>query len=255
MSLEAKIREELKSKGILLMTHLVLGYPSFEENRRTIAAMAEAGVELIELQIPFSEPSADGPVIVKANAESLERGTRVSECLVFAKEIAAEFPQTCFLFMTYYNILFKAGESNFLDAAKSAGIQALIIPDLPVEEAESLIQGCRERGLSNILIFTPTHREDRLKELAAKAEGFIYSVGRKGITGQKTDFGQEMTAQIERYREATDLPLALGFGVSSKEDVDFLVGKVDIAVIGTKMIQVHRSSGAKGVGEFLSQLR
>ncbi len=255
MSLEAFIRQELSEKPILLMTHLVLGYPSLEENKKTLAAMVAAGVELIELQIPFSEPSADGPILVRANAQSLERGTKVEDCMEFAQELCREFPKTTFLFMTYYNILYKRGVSLFLEQAQAAGIKGLIIPDLPWEEAGEVIQGSKQRGLSNILIFTPTHQPNRLALLGAHSQGLVYCVGRRGVTGQKTDFSPALAAQIALYRQHTRLPLALGFGVAGKEDVDFLVGKADIAVIGTKLIQLHQEAGAQGVGAFLSELR
>ena len=152
MSFATKIATELKTKDILLMTHIVLGYPSLEENKKVITAMCEAGVEFIELQIPFSEPSADGPVIVAANQESLKKGTKVSECFAFAAEVASQFPETSFLFMTYYNILFKRGEREFISQAAQVGIKGLIIPDLPVEEADPVLTACEEFGLENIFI-------------------------------------------------------------------------------------------------------
>src|SRR5512137_2376746 len=126
--LEHAIRSARNKKEILLMTHLVLGYPSFAENRKLIDQMADAGVELIELQIPFSEPTADGPVILKANDEALKRGVTVAQCFDFAREVCAADPGTAFLFMTYYNILFAQGVAQFVATAKQIGIRGCIVP-------------------------------------------------------------------------------------------------------------------------------
>ncbi len=253
--LEETIRKAKTENDILLMTHLVLGYPSFEENRKVIKEMANAGVELIELQIPFSEPTADGPVILKANSQSLENGTKVAECLEFAEEICRTHPEVSFLFMTYYNIIFVYGEREFAARSKQIGIRGFIIPDLPPDEAESWLSECREQELESIFIFTPTHSSQRLKELAEVSHGFVYCVGRRGVTGNRTEFDASMTEQIQKYRSATDLPLALGFGVQEKADIDFLMGKIDIAVIGSKLIVLHEASGAEKVGDFLRSLR
>jgi tryptophan synthase alpha chain len=253
--LENVIERAKENRKILLMTHLVLGYPSFDENRKAIKEMAEAGVEFIELQIPFSEPTADGPVILKANSRSLENGTKVSECLEFAKEVCAAYPDVSFLFMTYYNIVFVFGENQFLSKAKEIGIKGFIVPDLPPEEAGSWLSGCRDQHLDSVFIFTPTHTGERLKQIAEVAQGFVYCVGRRGVTGKKTDFDNSLAQQIEAYRSATNLPLALGFGVQEKADIDFLVGKIDIAVIGSKLIELHEESGVEAIGQFLKSLR
>jgi len=253
--LETKIQELRKEKPILLMTHLVLGYPSFEANRQTIAAFANAGVELVELQFPFSEPSADGPAIVKANAESLANDTHIETCYQFAAEVTAAYPEINFLLMTYVNILFAQGMEFSLQKAKQAGLVGFIIPDLPPEESEEWAALCKAEDMANVLIMTPTSTPERLTMIGHKSTGLVYSVGRKGVTGLKTNFGEPLSAQIAAYRKATTLPLALGFGVKSAQDVAFLVGKVDIAVIGSKLIEVQLQEGAAGVQAFLNQVR
>ncbi|MDT8445913.1 MAG: tryptophan synthase subunit alpha [bacterium] len=253
--LETKIQAHLQKRPILLMTHLVLGYPSFEENEKAIAAMAAAGVELIELQIPFSEPSADGPVIVKANAASLASGTKVAQCFAFAQKVCGAYPEVSFLFMTYANIVFAKGEAEFLQQSKAVGLKGFIIPDLPPEESEDWRAACEEAAMDNVLIMAPTSTQSRLERIGRESRGLVYSVGRKGVTGLNTDFGEGIEAQIDRYRAATDLPLALGFGVKSAEDVAFLTGKVDIAVIGSKLITLHEQSGAAALETFLGQVR
>ena len=253
-TLEQRIRARLQDRKILLMTHLVLGYPSFEVNREVIGQMVENGVDLIEMQIPFSEPVADGPMILKANQESIARGARVEQCLEFAGEITAEF-HIPFLFMTYYNILFKYGVAEFIGRAADLNIQGFIIPDLPPEEGRDYLELVKGSNMAPIQIFAPTSTKERMQLLAANGAGFIYCVARRGVTGGKTDFDRDFNGYISRCRSATDLPLAVGFGIRSREDVDFLAGKADIAVIGTETIRLVDEKGAAAVGPFIAGLR
>jgi tryptophan synthase alpha chain len=253
--LQNDIHRALGNRDILLMTHLVLGYPSFAVNRQVVAQMAQAGVELIELQIPFSEPVADGPVIARACQESIARGTTVEECLAFAAEMAGSHPKVAFLLMTYYNIVFRFGEDAFLDRARRARVRGLIIPDLPIEEGAAFFRATRHAGIDPIQIFAPTSTNERMHELEAGADGFIYCVARRGVTGAQTAFGPEFDAYLARCRAATDLPLAVGFGIRSREDVDHLLGKADIAVVGSETIRVVDERGPEAVGPFLAGLR
>ncbi len=253
-TLEEIIRTRLQDRKILLMTHLVLGYPSFEVNREVIRQMVENGVDLIEMQIPFSEPVADGPMILKANQESIAKGAKVARCLEFAAEITAEF-HIPFLFMTYYNILFKYGVEEFINKAFDINIKGFIIPDLPPEEGAVYLEQVRKQGIAPIQIFAPTSTEERMQLLAKNGAGFVYCVARRGVTGQQTDFDQDFSEYMGRCRRATSLPLAVGFGIRSKDDVDFLTGKADIAVIGTETIRLVDEKGAEAVGPFVAGLR
>jgi len=253
-TLENTLHEALTGKKILLMTHLVLGYPSFAVNREVIRQMADNGVDLIEMQIPFSEPVADGPMILKANQESIARGTRVEQCLDFAAEITAEF-HIPFLFMTYYNIIYKYGLEKFLERAHDINIQGFIVPDLPPEEGREYIEQVKSRNMAPIQVFAPTSTKERMQMLARNGAGFIYCVARRGVTGKKTEFDQDFNGYMARCRSATSLPLAVGFGIRSREDVDFLTGKADIAVIGTETIRLVDEKGAEDVGSFIAGLR
>lgn len=252
--LETYIRQRRESGEILLMTHIVIGYPDFEESFRIVEAMVSAGVDMMELQIPFSEPIADGPVILRANQASLARGARVEACLEFGRKVNEAF-DIPFLFMTYYNILFKYGVERFAGAMGEAGLKGAIVPDLPPEEGAGYLDAMERNGLAPVFIFSPTTPEDRMSYIASKGEGFIYCVARKGVTGAETSFSEELDAYLDRCRGASDLPLALGFGVKEKADVDFLRGKVDIAVIGTRTIQVMEEEGVEGVSRFIRGLR
>ncbi|MFZ5571805.1 MAG: tryptophan synthase subunit alpha [Thermodesulfobacteriota bacterium] len=252
--LEAYIREQRRKKDILLMTHIVLGYPSFEASFEIIRSMAAAGVDLMELQIPFSEPIADGPVILHANQKALAAGAKVRQCLDFAAE-AAKAVDIPLLFMSYYNILFRYGVPEFVAAMSSAGLKGAIVPDLPPEEAAEYVAAMEARSLAPIFIFAPTTPPERMRMIAAVARGFVYCVARKGVTGAETAFSRELSAYLARCREATNLPLALGFGVKDKQDVDFLKGKADIAVVGSETIRLIDREGVAAVGPFIRGLR
>jgi tryptophan synthase alpha chain len=252
--LESYIKKRLEKKDILLMTHIVLGYPSLDDSYRVIEAMVKAGVDLMELQIPFSEPTADGPVITRANQEALNKGITVEQCLDIAERITGSF-NIPFLFMTYYNIPFKYGIDQFVLAMSERGIRGAIIPDLPPEEGNDYLDIMYKHGLDPVLIFSPTTSLERMRYIASSARGFIYCVARKGVTGRDTDLSAELASYLDRCREATTLPVAVGFGIREKADLDFLKGKADIAVIGTQSIRIMEEKGITAVGEFIRNLR
>lgn len=252
--LESYLKNRLKEKEILLMTHIVLGYPTFEDSFKIIEAMVKAGVDLMELQIPFSEPIADGPVILHANQKALSGGSTVQKCIDFAQNVANAF-DIPFLLMSYYNILFKYGVDRFAGAMSESGLQGAIVPDLPPEEGEEYLKAMGKYNLAPIFIFSPTTPDERMKYLASFGKGFIYCVARKGVTGVDTDFSKQLGKYLDRCRKATDLPLALGFGVKEKKDVDFLKGKADIAVVGSQTIRLVDKEGVGAVGEFIKSLR
>ncbi len=252
--LENYIRQKRQEKDILLMTHIVIGYPSFEKSMQLVETMVGAGVDLMELQIPFSEPIADGPVILAANQNALEAGASVRQCIDFGGTVAARF-DIPFLFMTYYNILHRYGVGAFVEAMAAKAIQGAIVPDLPPEEGNDYINAMARQSRSPIFIYAPTTPIERMKYLAGFAGGFIYCVARKGVTGADTDFSTVLAAYLGRARKASNLPLAVGFGVKNKADVDFLTGKADIAVVGTETIRIMEQKGLPAVAEFIRSLR
>jgi tryptophan synthase alpha chain len=207
----------------------------------------------MELQIPFSEPMADGPVILKANQDALAAGATVGKCLEFARELAQQVPVPL-LFMSYYNILFKHGVQRFAGEMKRAGIYGAIVPDLPIEEGSDYASAMAAEGLAAVPLFAPNTPEPRMRLLAEGASGMVYCVARKGVTGAKTDFSADLGDYLARARRATALPLAVGFGLKSKSDVDFVRGKVDVAIVGSESLRVLDESGVRGVGEFIQTL-
>ncbi len=252
--LEQYIRNRREQKDLLLMTHIVLGYPSFDESLRVVESMVEAGVDLMELQIPFSEPMADGPVILKANSDALSHGARVAKSFELAEQIVQRF-DIPFVFMTYYNILFRHGVEQFVDEMAAIGIQGAIIPDLPPEEGDEYLAAMARHGMAPIHIFTPNSSDERMQLLSERSDGMIYAVARKGVTGKETTFSDELGDYLERCRAATSLPLALGFGVKSHDDLEFIRGKADIAVVGSETIRVLERDGVEGVAPFIEALQ
>jgi tryptophan synthase alpha chain len=251
---ESYLRQRMAEKEILLMTHIVLGYPSWEASLQVVEAMVRAGVDVMELQIPFSEPMADGPVILRANQKALERGVTVQACLDFVREVTGRF-EIPFFIMSYYNILFKYGLERFIETMKERKVQGAIVPDLPHEEGQDYLKIMGQYGLTPVLFFSPTTPDSRMATIASLARGFVYCLSRKGVTGAETRFSAELSQYLGRCRKATSLPLALGFGVKDKADIDFLKGKADVAVIGSQTIRIVEEQGPDAVGDFISGLR
>ena len=254
VTLEARLRAARAGKDILLMTHIVVGYPSFAASLDIVDAMVDAGVDLMELQIPFSEPMADGPLILAANQKALALGSTVARCFEFAATVAHKHTIP-FLFMSYYNVLFRAGVTSFVERMKTAGLSGAIVPDLPPEEAGDYLPAMRRAGLDPVFIFSPSTPDERMRTIASAGRGFIYCVARKGVTGLPTAFSGEIDGYLARCRAATHLPLAVGFGVQDATDVNFLRGKVDIAVVGSATLRIIDEKGPAAVGDFARGLR
>ena len=253
MSLANYIVEKRKKKDILIMAHVVCGYPSFEDNMQALQVMQSAGVDLVELQFPFSEPSADGPLFAQANEESLKSGTTIDQCFDFMKQ-ATELFSFKILMMGYYNTVFKMGEEEFLRRLASAGGVGYILPDLPLEEAQNLNSMAIEEDISPIVLMTPTSSDERLAKLGAASRGMVYVVARKGVTGSKTIIGDNVLKLVEKCRKYTDVPIAVGFGISGREDVDALRGHADVAIVGSAALRTWQQSGVSGLKKLFSSL-
>lgn len=252
-SLEDHIGRRLAEKPLLLMTHLVVGYPSLDANWAMLEAMDAAGVDLVELQLPFSEPIADGPSFVKANHEAIRSGTTWEAYFDLAARASARFGFAT-VFMGYYNSVFTMGAERFCSRLAEAGMKGFILPDLPPEETAGLGEAARARGLDPILIMTPTNSPARLAEIGRHASGFVYCAARKGVTGRKTDLSEGVAAFLARCREATSVPLGLGFGIRTADDVRELRGLADIAIIGTAGLDAWQERGPEGYRRYLEGL-
>jgi tryptophan synthase alpha chain len=235
------------------MAHAVAGYPSLEANWEMLEAMDAAGVDIVELQLPFSEPIADGPVFIRANQEAIASGITWDAYFGLLARAAAAF-RFPILFMGYYNSIFRMGEESFADRLAAAGGRGFIAADLPPEEAGPLHEAARRRGLDPVLIMTPASPPGRLAEIARHASGFLYCVARKGVTGKQTDLSSGVRGFLERARAATRLPLALGFGLKTPADVRAARGLADIAIVGTACLEAWEEGGRTGYRRFLEGL-
>lgn len=252
--------QKIKAENRLgLMTHIVVGYPTLAESRNLVLAMAEAGADFIELQIPFSDPVADGPTLMQANQAALEQGTTVAQ----AMELMADLAPTAgrpLLFMTYFNIVHHYGVAKFCETAAAAGASGLIVPDMPLDEepSEHFIFAAEQAGLTVIRLLSPASTDKRLSLNAALARGFVYFVSRKGITGARAQLEPELAQQLARMKKFFTVPVAVGFGISQPEHVAALAGQADIAVVGSELINVYnradKGRGVEAVKDFIKNL-
>ena len=249
------ITNRLQDKPILVMSHAVLGFPSIESNHRSTSAFSDAGIDMIELQFPYSDPMADGPILLNANQKAVASGISVDQCFKESEAITANNPNTAFLIMTYLNIIYARGYNKFAAEAAKAGIYGVIIPDLPVEEAHEWREACRNHGIAPIFMVTPDTTDSRMKQIVESSRGFLYCVARKGITGKQTTFDREFFEYIDRVKGTTDLPLGVGFGIRNKEDIDALTGKISIGIVCSKAIELIHKESVESATSFLKNLR
>ena len=237
-----------------VMSHAVVGFPNLEENEKAISGLVEAGVNLIELQVPFSDPVADGHTLVNACYEALKHGGSVRSTLALAKKMSAKHPGASFILMSYLNPLYRYGlEQLFRDAA-AAGFKGMIIPDMSVEEYEPWMPLLDELNLAPILMVTPNTADDRVARIAKSARGMVYVVSRMGVTGKQTQWGEEFNNYVQRIRSHTDLPLAIGFGVRAASDLQALTGTAEVAAFCSKYIEWQRDSGSDEAAKKMKQL-
>lgn len=251
-----KIKQE---KRLGLMTHVVVGYPSLEETVSLVKTMASSGADFVELQIPFSDPLADGPTIMKACEDSLKKGTKVKDAFEIAKKLSGQ-TSTPLLFMAYFNTVFKYGLAKFCTDAKRVGISGLIIPDIPMEEQEysELINYCNKNGLYLIKVLSPVSTEERIKKNSLNAKGFVYCTARQGITGTQKGFDRQTLKYLETVKKYFKIPIALGFGISKREHLASIEGKAEIAVVGSAILDIISKAGdsyLSRVEKFLLGLR
>jgi len=236
--IDAKL-EELRAAGRKgLMTHVVVGYPSLEETISLATTMAHEGADFIELQIPFSDPLADGPTIQAACRMSLAGGTRVRDAFSVAALLAGSV-DVPLLFMAYCNTVYKYGVERFCKDARSAGICGLIVPDIPLEAArhEGFLEACKANNLHHIVTLAPSSTQERLIKNAAVATGFVYCMSREGVTGIQGDTGRDLRSYLESVAGAIPVPLVVGFGISNRERLKAVQPYCDIAVVGSALIE------------------
>ncbi len=236
------IDQALIRPGLKLMNHVVAGYPNINISRECIKTMEAAGSDMIEIQIPFSDPMADGLTIVKANHIALNQGMNLNTFWSWLSQVRKE-THLPLLLMTYYNIPFKMGLKDFFSRAQDTGMSGLIIPDLPLDNPhEAFLEHIAPFNLYPIPVISPSVKKDRLQEIASlKLGGFIYTTLKVGITGSKKSHDSGI-AFLDTVKEYFSIPIAAGFGIESLEDSLPLLGKADMAVVGSKIIRLLEES-------------
>jgi tryptophan synthase alpha chain len=228
---------ELRRKGEMgLVAYLTAGDPSLAATERFVLVLAGAGADVIELGVPFSDPVADGPVIQRASERALRGGTSLAGVLGLTKSLRAKTEVPLVLF-SYFNPVLQMGLGKFTDAAKAAGVDGVLITDLTPEEADEYRAAVSSRGLDTIFLAAPTSTDQRLVRIAESTTGFLYLISRTGVTGAKPQLAEELPALARRVRRITDLPIAIGFGISLPGHVSLLGGLADAAVVGSALVE------------------
>lgn len=232
-----------------VMSHAVVGFPNLDENEEAIDGLVRAGVNLIELQVPFSDPVADGHTLVNACYEALKQGGSVQAALDLAEKVCRKYPAVSFILMSYLNPLYRYGLEALFEKAAAVGIEAMIVPDWPVEEVEPWLPKLDELGLAPVLMVTPNTPKERIERIAKASRGMIYVVSRMGVTGLETQWGLKFENYIASIRQYTELPLAVGFGVRTVSDLNAISGKAEVAAFCSQYIEWQRDFGSQVAAE------
>lgn len=224
-----------------LIPYVTVGYPSLDITRQLLPVIGRQGADLIELGVPFSDPMADGATVQRASHAALENGVSLADCLSVAAD-ARRTNEIPLLFMSYYNPIHAYGLEKLAAGCAASGVDGLIVPDLPPEEAGELRAACQASGIDLIFLVAPTSTEERLQKVAEMASGFIYCVSLTGVTGARSQIGPGVDDLVARVRKYTDLPLAVGFGISTPEQVAEVTRFADAAVVGSSLINLIESS-------------
>lgn len=235
--IEKKFEELKKKKGKALITYIMAGDPSLQETERLILELEKAGADLIELGIPFSDPLADGPTIQKAAGRALQNGISLSDVIDLVKRVR-KTSRIPLIFMSYYNPIFKYGEERFVKDAVKAGVDGIIVPDLPPEEAGELIGCSREYGLDTVFLLAPTSGDDRIRKVCKESTGFIYYVSLTGVTGAREGVAKDIKSRLKKIKAFTELPVAVGFGVSKPEQAKEISSWADGIIVGSAVVKV-----------------
>lgn len=239
-----------------LVAYITCGDPDLDTSREVALAAIQAGADVVELGVPFSDPVADGPVIQRASERALQHGTDLAGVLSVAGQIRNQSSAGIVIF-SYLNPILQYGLDVFCAAAAQAGVDGALITDLPMEEASDYLKAMKAHKLAPIFLAAPTSTDDRLRQIAKHSRGFVYAISRTGITGARQELAGDARSLVERLRYFTRLPIAVGFGVSTPEQFAEVGGFADAAVVGSAIVQrVEQNKGreAEAVTEFLSSL-
>lgn len=232
---EAFARARADGRRAALMPYLMGGFPDAPTSERIARAYVEAGADLIELGVPFSDPLADGPVIHAAGTQALSSGMRVEDALRIGRAVSEEIPVVA---MCYSNPILARGAERFLEGLGAAGLSGLIVPDLPVEESDELRALCDGSGLALVPLVAPTTPDHRLTRIGSQARGFVYAVSVTGTTGERAGLKDTLASVVERAAAHTDVPVAVGFGIATPEQVSAAAeAGADGVIVGTRLVR------------------
>jgi tryptophan synthase alpha chain len=240
-----------------LVAYVTCGDPDLATTRDVVLAAIDAGADVIELGVPFSDPVADGPVIQRASQRALHSGTTLADVLRLAAEIRQHSQSTGLIIFSYLNPILRMGMERFCKIARHAGVDGTLLTDLPVEEADGYLREMRRSDLAAVFLAAPTSTDERLKRIAEASSGFVYAVSRTGVTGSRQQLPEDARKLVRRLRKYTKLPIAVGFGISTAEQFAAVGEFADAAVVGSAIVEtIERNPGteAESVAEFIKQL-
>lgn len=260
MSSISKKFKELKKEGKkALVVFITAGYPSLKDTEKLVIEFAQKGANIIELGVPFSDPLADGPIIQLSSASALEKKTNLGGILKAVRNIR-KVTDVPICLMSYYNPIFCFGEERFVKSAKSSGVDGVIIPDLPVEEAGALIKYSRKYKLDTVFFVSPTSSLNRIKIISQASKGFIYYVSLTGVTGPRQKLPKDLKNNIKLIKKYAKVPVCAGFGISSADQVKEIQKITDGAIVGSAVISkikenLNKKDMVKRVGDFIASLK
>ena len=240
-----------------LVAYVTCGDPDLATTKAVILAAIESGAAIIELGVPFSDPLADGPVIQRASERALKNGTNLEHVLKLAAEIREHSQSTGLVIFSYLNPILRMGLSKFCHVARAAGIDGVLVTDLPIEEADDYLRQARKNDLATIFLAAPTSTDQRLQQIAEVSSGFIYAISRTGVTGERREMSNDAQTLVKRIRRFSKLPIAVGFGISTPEQFAAVGKFADAVVVGSAIVHVIEQNPAReaaSVAHFISSL-
>lgn len=244
------------AKGKAFIPFITCGDPDLETTAAVVRAVVENGADLVELGIPFSDPTAEGPVIQAANLRALTGGVTTDKIFGLVRDLRRDV-KVPMVFMTYANVVFSYGAERFISTCREIEIDGLILPDLPFEEKEEFLPLCRQYGVDLISLVAPTS-ENRIARIAEEAEGFLYLVSSLGVTGTRSEIKTDLASIVEVVRQHTAIPCAIGFGISIPEQAKKMAGLSDGAIVGSaiiKLIAQYGRDAAEPVGAYVRRMK
>lgn len=255
--IDSKFKDLRVNNKKALITFLTAGDPDIDTTFKIVEEMIENGIDILEIGIPFSDPLAEGPTIEKASYRALESHTTTDDVFILVKKLREKY-ELPILLMLYVNLIYKYGIEKFMKLSSESGVDGLIIPDLPFEEVGEVKEIADANNISIINLVAPTTKNTRLKKIVSESEGFIYCVSSLGVTGERKKITTNLGDFYNKLKKETDIPLALGFGLSNKEQIEGLIGNWDGYIIGSAIVNIIAKYGKDSpshVGDFIKSIK